>query len=201
MTRLGKKLLILPAWLGLCIAAEKDIAPFRPKPAADYPGNTRQEGLRVAAEAYTYADQTKVAFGKLNPNTHGVLPILLVIQNEGKSVIKLDTLKVEYVDAGTNRLISISAQELPFLKAPERPTVKASPIPPIFQRKKKNELTAIELDQRSWGAKMLPPGESANGFFYFQAVHEAGASLYITGIRNAATGQELFYFELPLEPK
>ena len=48
---------------------------------------------------------------------------------------------------------------------------------------------------------MLPPGESANGFFYFQAIPESGATLYITGIRNAATGQELFYFELPLDPK
>ncbi len=201
MTRLGKKLLILPAWLGLCMAAEKDVAPFRPKPAAEYPNSTRQEGLRIAAEPFTYDDQTKAAFGKLNPTKYGVLPILLLMQNDGKAVIKLETVKVEYVDAQKNHLTSISAQELPFLKAPERPTVKASPIPPIFQRKKKNELTAIELDQRSWGAKMLPPGESANGFFYFQAVHEAGASLYITGIRNAATGQELFYFEIPLEPK
>ena len=201
MTRLGKKLLILPAWLGLCIAAEKDVAPFRPKPAAEYANSSRQEGLRIAAEPYTYDDQTKAAFGKLNPTKYGVLPILLVLQNESKAVIKLDAWKIEYVDAQKNHLASISAQELPFLKAPERPTVKASPIPPIFQRKKKNELTAIELDQRSWGAKMLPPGESANGFFYFQAVHEAGASLYITGIRNAATGQELFYFEIPLEPK
>ncbi len=155
----------------------------------------------MAAEAYTSAEQTKPPFGKLNPNVHGVVPILLVMQNEGKNVIKLDGLKVEYIDSRKNRLMSIPAQELPYLKPPERPTVKAHPIPPIFQRKKKNELTAIELDQRSWGAKMLPPGESANGFFYFQAIHEPGAMLYITGIRNAATGQELFYFELPLEPK
>jgi hypothetical protein len=201
MTRLGKKLLILPALAGLCVAADKDATPFRPKPAAEYPNSTRQEGLRVAADPYTTVEQTKPAFGKLNPNVHGVVPILLVMQNEGKNVIKLDTLKVEYVDSHKNRLMSIPAQELPYLKPPERPTVKATPIPPIFQRKKKNELTAIELDQRSWGAKMLPPGESANGFFYFQAIHEPGAMLYITGIRNAATGQELFYFEVPLDPR
>ena len=175
--------------------------PFRPKPAAEYTRNTRQEGLRIAVEVYSTAEQTKSAFGKLNPNTHGVLPVLLVMQNEGKNVIKLDTLKVEYVDADKNHLTSIPAPELPYLKPPERPTVKASPIPPIFQRKKKNELTAIELDQRSWGAKMLPPGESANGFFYFQAIPESGGMLYITGIRNASTGQELFYFELPLDVK
>src|SRR5262249_4270298 len=162
---------------------------------------TRQEGLRIGAEAYTTAEQTKGPFGKLNPNVHGVLPILVVMQNEGKNAIKLDTVKVEYIDSHKNRLMSIPAPELPYLKAPERPTVQARTIPPIFQRKKKNELTAIELDQRSWGAKMLPPGESGNGFFYFQAVHEPGATLYITGLRNASTGQEMFYFEIPLEPK
>ena len=201
MTRLGKKLLILPAWLGLCIAADKDATAFRAKPAADYPNNTRQEGLRVAAEAYTSAEQTRAPFGKLNPNVHGVLPILLVMQNEGKNVIKLEAMKVEYIDARKNRLMSIPAQELPYLKAPERPTVKANPLPPILQRRKKNELTAIELDQRSWGAKMLPTGEAASGFFYFQAAHEPGGVLYITGMRNAATGQEMFYFEVPLDPK
>lgn len=201
MTRLGKKLLILPACVAFCFAADKDVAPFKPKPAAEYSNSTRQEGLRIAAEAYTSAEQTRPPFGKLNPNVHGVLPILVIMQNESKNVIKFDAMKVEYIDGQKNQLINIPATELPYLKAPERPTVKAHPIPPIFQRKKKNELTAIELDQRSWGAKMLPPGESANGFFYFQAVHEPGAKIYITGIRNAATGQELFYFEIPLDPK
>jgi hypothetical protein len=201
MTRLGKKLLILPACLAICFAADKDAAAFHPKPAAEYSNSTRQEGLRVAAEAYLTTEQTKPPFGKLNPNVHGVLPILVVMQNEGKHALKFDAMKVEYIDPHKNHLMNIPAQELPYLKPPERPTVQARPIPPIFQRKKKNELTAIELDQRSWGAKMLPPGESANGFFYFQAVHEPGATLYITGIRNAATGQELFYFEIPLDPK
>ena len=48
---------------------------------------------------------------------------------------------------------------------------------------------------------MLPPAESGNGFFYFQAEAEPGGMIYITGIRNAATGQELFYFEIPLDKK
>ena len=201
MTRLGKKLLILPACVGLCIAADKDASAFRPKPAAEYSNSKRQEGLRVAAESYTSAEQAKTAFGKLNPTEHGVLAVLVVMLNESKNVIKLDAMKVEYVDPQRNHIVNIPAQDLPYLKPPERPTVKANPIPPILQRKKKNALTALELDQRAWGAKMLPPGESANGFFYFQSPPEHGAMLYITGIRNAATGQELFYFEVPLDGK
>jgi hypothetical protein len=201
MTRLGKKLLILPAWTMLCIAAGKDAAPFRTKPAAEYSNNMRQEGLRLGAEAYTSAEQTKPPFGKLNPNDHGVLPILVVMHNEGKNVIKLDGLKVEYVDAQKRHVINIPASQLPYLKSPDRPKVSANPIPPIFQRKKKNELAAPELDQRGFAAKMLPPGESAHGFFYFQSTHEPGAMLYLTGMVNAASGQEMFYFEVPLDPK
>lgn len=202
MTRLGKKLLILPAWAMLCAsAADKDAPVFRPKPAAEYPNSTRQEGLRMGAEIFGSADQTKGAFGKLNPNEHGVLPVLVVMQNDSKNVIRLEGLKIEVIDSNKDRWQNIPPQELPYLKPPERPTVKASPIPPIFQRKKKNALTAIELDQRGFAAKMLPPGESASGFFYFQTPNEPGLTLYLTGLRNAATGQELFYFEIPLDKK
>lgn len=201
MNRLGnKKLTILLALPALCLtAADKEAAPFRVKPANEYPNSTRQEGLRVAAEAFTSAGQTRPPFGKLNPNEHGVLPILLVMQNEGKNVIKLEGIKVEYVDAEKRHIESIPAKDLPYLKPPERPTVKANPIPPVFQRKKKNALTAIELDQRSFGAKMLPPGDSATGFFYFQSDHRPGASLYITGLVNGTSGQEMFYFEVKLD--
>ena len=47
--------------------------------------------------------------------------------------------------------------------------------------------------------KMLPPGDSAYGFFYFQTGHSRGTSLYISGIREAQSGKELFYFEIPLD--
>ena len=46
---------------------------------------------------------------------------------------------------------------------------------------------------------MLPPGQSASGFFYFQSPHRPGSVLYITGIREAATRRELFYVEIPFE--
>jgi hypothetical protein len=45
---------------------------------------------------------------------------------------------------------------------------------------------------------MLPPGDSASGFFYFEAKSEAGDKLYLNGVRDARSGQELLYFEFPL---
>ena len=64
---------------------------------------------------------------------------------------------------------------------------------------KKNPLAAWEIEGRAFAAKMLPSGQSASGFFYFQTGHRSGSTLYVTGIREASTGKELFYFEVPLD--
>jgi hypothetical protein len=64
--------------------------------------------------------------------------------------------------------------------------------------KKKNPLDAWEIEGRAFAAQMLPPGQSANGFFYFQTGLQRGATIYITGLTEAASGQELLFFELPL---
>ena len=45
---------------------------------------------------------------------------------------------------------------------------------------------------------MLPPGQSASGFFYFQTGLQRGATIYLSGLAEAATGKELFFFEIPL---
>ena len=65
----------------------------------------------------------------------------------------------------------------------------------------RREVRALVLtgEGRAFAAKMLPPGESASGFFYFQVPHRAGSVLYITGIREASTRRELFYIEIPFE--
>jgi hypothetical protein len=46
---------------------------------------------------------------------------------------------------------------------------------------------------------MLPTSQSASGFFYFQTGLQRGATIYLNGLREAGSGKELFYFEIPLE--
>jgi hypothetical protein len=45
---------------------------------------------------------------------------------------------------------------------------------------------------------MLPPGQSASGFMYFETGLQRGATIYIRGMTEASTGKELLFFELPL---
>ena len=66
-------------------------------------------------------------------------------------------------------------------------------------KSKKNPLDAWEIEGRAMSAKMLPPGQSASGFYYFQTILQPGATVYLNGLYEAASGNEIFYFELPLK--
>jgi hypothetical protein len=65
-------------------------------------------------------------------------------------------------------------------------------------RRGKNPLDAQEIQDRAFAAPVLPPGETVWGFFYFQARYRENGILYITGLTEAATGNELFFMEVPV---
>ncbi|MBM3738876.1 MAG: hypothetical protein FJW39_24135 [Acidobacteria bacterium] len=177
-------------------AADKQEA-FKPGPPESYSGHQKQGGFAAGASAYTGDAETRAPFGKLNPYDHGVLPVLLVVKNGGKETLNLAGIRARYVDQRGRKTDFIPAAEVKFLRAPAKPRVGPGPIPGI-NRKPKNPLAAIEIESRGFSAKMLPPGDSAHGFFYFQAEHTPGSILYITGIKEASTGNELFYMEIPI---
>ncbi|MEZ5351383.1 MAG: hypothetical protein R2762_02005 [Bryobacteraceae bacterium] len=171
---------------------------FRPGAASTFANKQTQKGLVVAAAVYQSDEETKPAFGKLNPNKYGVLPVLLVMENTGSEVLRLANLEVRYVDSRRRKISSIPAGEVRYLTPVDKPKVARAPIPGL-NRGKKNPLAAEEIETRAFAAKMLPPGESAHGFFYFSSGHDSGAMLLVTGIEEAASGKELFYIEIPLE--
>jgi hypothetical protein len=65
----------------------------------------------------------------------------------------------------------------------------------------KNPLDTWEIEGRAFAAQVLPPGQSASGFFYFQTGYQKGSSLYLSGMSEAESGQELLYFEIPIVDK
>ncbi len=177
--------------------ADKKEEAFQPGPASSYKGVQKQGGLSAGARAYIADSECRAPFGKLNPNEEGVLPVLLALENTGKETLNLTGLRARYVDGG-RKFDAVPGAEVKFLRAPSRPRVGPGPIPGI-NRKKKNPLAAMEIETRGFSAKMLPAGDRAHGFFYFQAEHLPGGILYISGIRGAASGNELFYMEIPID--
>jgi hypothetical protein len=176
----------------------KDAGKFSPGPASSYPAKQTNGHVTVAVIAYDTEELAHSAFGKLNPNQYGVLPLLVIIQNDTDQVLKLEHLEAQYTGVDGRHIDATPADEVQTLGGAERPNVPtASPIP--IHRKHKNPLDVWEIDGRSFSAKLLPAHDSVFGFFYFQTAHQPGAKFFLTGIKVAATGQDIFYFEIPLQ--
>src|ERR1700749_255351 len=123
----------------------KDAAKFSPGPASSYPAKQTNDHVTVAAIAYDTEELAHTAFGKLNPNQYGVLPVLVIIQNDTDQALKLDHLEVDYTGIDGHRVEATPADEVKTLGGTERPGVPvATPIP--IRRKHKNPLDVWEID-------------------------------------------------------
>jgi hypothetical protein len=174
---------------------------FEPGAIDSYANRQTVEKLTVAAEPFDTEEETRQAFGKLNPNQYGILPVLVVMQNNSGEALSLETMRVEYILPSRQRLDATPARDVARSQGAKRPNIYPGPLPSPIPRStsRKSPLTAWEIEGRAFAAKMLPPGESASGFFYFQVPHRPGSVLYITGIREAASRRELFYIEIPFD--
>jgi hypothetical protein len=192
-----KRLALLMS-IAAAFAADKPSA-FKPGPADSFAQHQTNNKVTMGVDPYVIGDKIKVAFGKVDPYQYGILPVLVVIQNDGDVAIKLDGLAAEYVGPNGDRVQATPAKDVRYAKAPNRPSVIGGPAgaaPKILG--KKNPLDEWEIEGHAFAAQMLPPGQSASGFMYFETGLQRGATIYIRGMTEASTGKELLFFELPL---
>ena len=178
---------------------DKDKGKFEPGPASSYTNRQTQDKVTVAAEPYIADSQVRAAFGKVDPNRYGILPVLVVIQNDSGQALKID-LKAEYVEATGNHVEATPSKDVQYLQGAREPHVAGPPSTPIPlpKRNKKGPLAEWEIDGRGFAVKMLPAGEAAHGFVYFQSAWRPGSKVVISGLRDASSNKELFFFEIPL---
>lgn len=180
---------------------------FEAKPADKYPAKQAQRDVIVAVKPYRTEKDMKSAFGKTQPYKYGIMPILLVITNLSLHPLNLANMKVRYIDGDRTGLEPIPGEDLAYFnpKGRNQPNTAPPPIPGVVWRRgsKKGPLAKPEITEREFKAPVIPPETTAHGFFYYQTGNKAdpvaGASMYISGIRDMTTGKELFYFEIPLD--
>jgi len=178
---------------------DKDKDRFAPGPASSYKGSLTTEKITVAAVPFIGEEQIRSAFGKVNPNKYGVLPVLVILENGTGKALKLN-LEADFIGSNGRHMEATPASDVTFIggsgKAP--PIPGANPLP--FPRKaKKGPLNIWEIEGRAFTAKLVPPGEKVFGFVYFQTDYAPGSKLYVSGISDASTGKEYLYFEAPME--
>ena len=182
-------------------AVDKDNGKFKPGVASSYKGAQTLEGITIAAVPYITAQQSASAFGKVHPYEHGILPVLVLIENKTGKTVRAD-LNAEFVDLSNRHAEAVPPQDVMYMgankKPPTIPGTGPSPIP-LPRRNKKGPLNTYEIEGRAFVAKLIPAGEAVHGFVYFQTSFKEGSKLYVSGLKDPSTGKDYFYFEVPIE--
>jgi hypothetical protein len=192
------KCLFLITSIAAALAADKETAKFEARPAGEYQAKQTNAKVTIGTQVFVSDEEAKAPFGKTNPYKYGILPVLVVIQNDSGQAISLEKIKVEYVTADHNRIFNTPPRDVRFVNGTQKPNVNIGPTGPKLGRQKKNPLAEWEIEGRAFAAKMLPPGQSASGFFYFQTGFMRSSTLQISGLKDARSGEDLFYYEIPL---
>jgi hypothetical protein len=207
MNLFSRYLIVFIAAGSALLMADNTDEKFSPGPALSYPTRQTIDHVTIAAMPYVTDEQTRPAFGKYNPNSYGILPVLVIFQNDTSKALTLLNLEVHYEMPDGRNVDPTAPEDLGKLRGVRPKQVPGGgggsrlPVPIPKGAGKKNPLNEWEIEGRAFAVKMVPAREGAHGFFYFQTHHVPGAKLYVSGIREAATGQELFYFEVPLDEK
>ncbi|HXZ78881.1 MAG TPA: hypothetical protein VEG30_03065 [Terriglobales bacterium] len=191
--------------------AAKQYTPPRIYNAKTYPARDEHpmEKITVAGDPYDLQEKEEAAF-HLKYKENGFLPILLVISNDGDAPISVLNLKIEYV-TGTRKAKLLPATEDDLYRRfshlerrGDEPSRNPTPIP-LPRKGPKTGVSAEGRDEfqaSMFKAKAVEPHENQAGFVFFdvEGISQplAGSHLYVSGLKDN-NGQELMYFEIPME--
>ena len=193
-------------WLTLVVsiaaafAADTAKTRFESKPALAYAHKQTSEKVTIAAEPFETDDEASQAFGKVNPYRYGVLPVLIVIQNDSPDALRVDQIRPIYTLPDRTKVEATPPGDVRFIHGTKQPKGLPGPTGGIrITKPPKNPLAEWKIEGRAFAAKMIPPGQSASGFIYFQVPQASQAAMVtIDGLVNAVSGKELYYFEIPM---
>ena len=190
-------------------APAKDKKTFDPPDAYhanSYPARTydAQQKVTIAVDPYDTPDKAAIFAGDYY--NRGLLPIRLIISNDGDAPIALTDLKLEFMTHFRDKLTPQRTEDIMrrLSRTDSRPDEQVQLPIPIPHRHKQavKEEVQDEIQRAQFLAKAVEPHSTQSGFVFFDVSGIrnplAGATLYVSGLRDSK-GQELIYYEIPME--
>jgi hypothetical protein len=175
------------------------------QPATTYPAVEVHEKEQVAIAVEPYDTREKESIFRVDYLGHGVMPVRLIITNQGNRPISLRDARILFYTAGGDRIQAAEPEDIERLITRSEREGKRIPMPgplPSIKMKPKASNKKIEqdFDQFEYQALVVEPHTTRAGFLFYdvsQLDHPLdGAKLHLHKLRDA-DGKELFYFEIP----
>jgi hypothetical protein len=193
----------------LALYASKQFQPPKVEKASTYPAHDAHSNEKVTIAADPYDTTQKASIFRLKYLDKGILPVNLIITNEGGSPIAMTKMQVQLVSRERHaKLTPLDAEDIyramTHTKRNDDVARTTNPLP--FPRSHKvgglSQEDRDEVDRARFQAEAVEPNNTQAGFVFFDVGGLDnpldGATLYVTGIRDNG-GTELMYFEIPLK--
>jgi hypothetical protein len=177
------------------------------QPATTYPAVEVHDKEHVAIAVEPYDTKEKESIFRVDYLGHGVMPIRLIVTNNGDKPISLKDARILFYTAGGDRIQAAEPEDVERLMTRTDREGKKIPLPGPFpsikmKPKASNKEIEADFDQFEYQALVVEPHTTRAGFLFYdvsQLRHPLeGAKLNLHTLRNA-DGQELFFFEIPFD--
>jgi hypothetical protein len=188
-------------------AAASDHAPPPVQPATTFAAVEAHEDEKVAIAAEPYDTREKEAIFRVDYLSHGVMPVRLIVTNNGDRPISLRDARILFVTAAGDRIEAADPEDVErLMSSKDREGSKIpmpSPIPKIkLKPKASDKEVEQDFDTFEYGALVVEPHTTRAGFLFYDVSGLAqplqGGKLHLHKLRDA-DGNELFYFEIPFD--
>jgi len=177
--------------------------------ARTYAAHEEDPPDKITVAIDPYDNSAKVNIFTVDYLKYGLLPVQLIISNDGDQPISVRYLKAELETGRKAKLEALTEAEVMerlFRHGEIRPHLQGpSPLPiPLPHKSKESDAQKAreELDRARFNFLAIEPHTTRAGFLFFDSslVSDAitGSYVYVSGVRNAQ-GQELLYFELSVD--
>jgi len=198
-----------PLWvLGLALPAlAADHTPPPVQPATAYAAVEVHEDEKVAIAAEPFDTREKEAIFRVDYLSHGVMPVRLVVTNNGSKPISLRDARILFLTAAGDKIQAADPEDVERLMTRKEREGKKIPLPgplPSIKMKPKASNQEIEQDFNTfeYQALVVEPHTTRAGFLFYDVSaldHPLkGAKLHLHKLRDADCN-ELFYFEIPFD--
>jgi hypothetical protein len=189
------------------IAKDKDFVPPRAENANTYLSKDAHPTEKLTAAIDLYNSSPKDNIFITPYNQEGILPVFLIISNDGDQPITVNNMEVQLVTGGRAKLDALTTDDVfrrvAHISGNTNAPVRVGPIPLSGNKNKKAQKEYEEIQSAKFEAQAVEPHTTKSGFVFFdvEGVKQPldGSHVYLTGVRYAG-GAELMYFEIPVQP-
>jgi hypothetical protein len=199
---------ITPLLLGLALPAMASNHRLPPvQPATTFAAVEAHDIEKVVIAAEPYDTRRKESIFRVDYLSHGVLPVRLIVTNNGDRPISLRDARILFLTADGDKIQTAQPEDVERLMTRKEREGAKLPLPaplPSIKLKPKASNKEIEQDFNAfeYHSLVVEPHTTQTGFLFYDLSdlnHPLrGAALHLHDLRDA-DGKELFYFELPFD--